>query len=517
MSERDVAAAVETWLQGVIADTRPDAAVEEMEPYVVDGETVAYIVHLVGGGFCLAGADDLVLPVYFYSPHGTYDPDSPGHAYILWEIGTRLTGLRQSLATGDPGLEPYREALAERALRWGDLASRRIPMRGAVAGDRSEPDMMVLPFTPLWGQGSPYNDECPVLPGPPYEPPPNEGHSKVGCVATAMTQIMYYWKWPETGTGTRSVWWSHFYFDEWETATLETDPQISAATWAGRLDWTDAFTPPVLRMGGYWDPTIYDKATEISIDPEYRAALAALWSRALVGLTMWDADFGATTYDWDLMQDEHTDADGPDAGDAEVAKLSYHAGVSVSMNWGRYSSGAQTSDVALALSRNFRYDPDAHYWTRDTNMMTANILWLRPLQLKGKDANGRGSHAWVVYGYDKSTDPNRRFMMNMGWSGDGDGWYSCDSITPKDWEFNLDQAHVTQIAPEGVVKFVGSVIAGDGSPNEPYKDLGTALDYAPDGATLIFKAGSDNTFAGGSLVIERPFKLKGYDVRILHE
>lgn len=43
-------------------------------------------------------------------------------------------------------------------------------------------------LTCAWGQGAPYNALCP------------EG-TLVGCVATAIAQIMYYYKWPEKGTG----------------------------------------------------------------------------------------------------------------------------------------------------------------------------------------------------------------------------------------------------------------------------------------------------------------------------
>ncbi len=44
-----------------------------------------------------------------------------------------------------------------------------------------------------WGQERPFNTLCPK----------NDklGQSVVGCVATAISQILYYWKWPETGKG----------------------------------------------------------------------------------------------------------------------------------------------------------------------------------------------------------------------------------------------------------------------------------------------------------------------------
>lgn len=62
--EQDVVAATETWLQHVIGAARPDAVIEQMEPHVFEGRTVGYVAHLVDGGYCLCGADDLVLPAY---------------------------------------------------------------------------------------------------------------------------------------------------------------------------------------------------------------------------------------------------------------------------------------------------------------------------------------------------------------------------------------------------------------------------------------------------------------------
>ncbi len=43
-----------------------------------------------------------------------------------------------------------------------------------------------------WGQDSPFNDMCPTI---------NDEHVPSGCVATALSQVMYYYKWPAQGSG----------------------------------------------------------------------------------------------------------------------------------------------------------------------------------------------------------------------------------------------------------------------------------------------------------------------------
>ncbi len=501
LSEQDVRAAVETWVRHVTADARPEAFIVKMEPHVVDGKTVAYIAHLFREGFCLCGADNLVLPVYLYNPGGIYDPENPDCQYILWEIATRTKKLTEAIREGEPEAQQYQEALSDRAELWQNLISGIAPER--IEKERNlliEPDSMSLSLTAQWDQISPYNDQCPEL------TPGADEHTLVGCIATAMSQIMYYWKWPNSGVGTGSTVYYYRWRTNWDQEPLTNDPGIPPEKWGGRLEWI-ATAGGRLRMNGYWDYSLYYAAREINDDPDYLSALENLWNRMTPASTNCWVNFGAANYNWSIIADIHTDP--PDPGDAEVAELCYHAGVSVAMGYGIWGSGSSTPLVANALEDHFHYDPDAVGEDRNISTMTEEILWLRPLEISGCIADNIGCHAWVVYGYNKATDPDRQFLMNMGWGpGSSHVWYSCDNIFP------FDQYHVTRIAPEDVVKFVGNNSSGNGSPGNPYKGIEEAVVLAPDDATLIFKAGSINTFSAGTLVINRPLTLKGVDVVI---
>jgi hypothetical protein len=507
VKEQDLIAAVETWVRHVTADGRPDAVIERLEPHVVSGQTAAYVAHLGDGGYCLCGSDNLVLPVYLYCPQGAYDPGNPSNQYILWEIGTRLTGLRAARAAQDPRLKPHEPALAERADFWKGLIDRQPPADKRGMGGRADPDSMVLPLTCTWSQGWPYKGQCPEL------PPGSGDHTIVGCVATAMTQIMYYWQWPPLGENSHSHDYNYRWRSDWDSEPCANDPGIPGG-YAGRLQWTSA-NGGQLQMNGYWDHSIYSAARKISEDGEYRAALETLYNHLTPETTNCYANFGATTYDWSLIQDIHEDP--PDPGDIEVAKLCYHGGIAVSMGWGVWASTASTSAVANALEGYFHYDPDTAWASRSVATMTDEIQWFRPVELRGTDPDA-GGHAWVVYGYDKSTDPDRLFLMNMGWGGDGNGWYSCDNVNPLSYEFNIDQAHVTGIAPESVVRFADYGIGGgDGSPDNPYQGISYALSFAPDETTLILKAGSIHTLSGDPVVIDKPITFKGYQVTIARQ
>ena len=84
-------------------------------------------------------------------------------------------------------LESYEEALA-RMDAGEDAASVISIERTATTTDSVGPLLDPIMFS----QESPYNDKCPFI---------NGGHAVTGCVATAMAQVMAYWKYPAVGTG----------------------------------------------------------------------------------------------------------------------------------------------------------------------------------------------------------------------------------------------------------------------------------------------------------------------------
>ncbi len=504
----EVKAAVETWVRQVTADSRDDAVVERMEPYRIDEEVVGYIAHLAGGGYCLTGANDRVLPVYYYSPNGSYDPANPGNLVILNEIAIRS----RVLATLETEAEDREAGIAtilnERALFWqqlivGEGLANTTAVKTTLAV--TVPTQMELDLTSQWDQNSPYNDQTPTY------PPGSADHTYVGCGATATVQLMYYWQWPNSGVGSKTTSYDFWWRGNWDEEPLSTDPGVPA-NWGGGglLEWSSA-NGGRLRMNGNWDQSILSSAANISNDPGYTNALTQLWSRLTSAPTAHTANFGATTYNWSILRDSHTDP--PDAGDTEVAKLSYHLGIALGMNWGIWGSSTSADHIDNALADHFRYDADGVFEIMDSTSMekmTDEIRWLRPFSLRGCPATG-SCHIWVVFGYNKGTDPNRQFKMNMGWGGNNDGWYSLDNVTQG---LNIHQYHVTMIAPLNVVQFVGSSSPGDGSPSAPYQNLREAVNNASDGTDLLFKAGTVNTITSGPLTIEKRLTLKGRNVSI---
>ncbi len=486
-----VRAAVETFVRYVTAEAQPAAVVERLEPYQVDGVTVAYIAHLQGGGFCLGAADDRLLPVYLYSPQGTYDPASPDYRFVLDEIAGRQRALL------DRSLTMTTDQLAERATYWADLIAGRVPQNPNAP---ATPVSMALPLTSLWHQGSPYNDQCPVL------TPGTDEHAIVGCTATAVAQLMYYWKWPPTGVGSDSVTYERRYRTAWGYTPLASSPGIPTG-WAGRLEYDSVNHR--LGMNGYWDFGLYTAAQGIAANnTAYQSALAALWSGMSNGDTPLTVNMAAATYNWAIMADDETDP--PDAGANEAAKISYHAAVGVHTYFGVNDSSANGGGARSALVDHFRYAPTVlSHEPPVPNIIVSEIQWLRPVWLGGQNNDNPtypiGGHAWVGYGYNTATNPIQ-FLMNFGWN-TPPAWYSLDQ------RFPTYQADITAIAPLNV-KFVGTSGSGDGSPPTPYGGIEAALASGFSDGTLIFQADSVNTFSADTLTINRPLILKGQNATI---
>ncbi len=124
------------------------------------------------GGYVIASASDRTQAVLGYSDEGVFDPANMPDALRAW-----LTQLDDAVATLDAG------RTQAKALNGSSVAAA--PAKAAIAP-------MV---TARWNQGDPFN-----IMTPPYVNQDNGQryeHSVTGCVATATTQIMYYWKWPQ--------------------------------------------------------------------------------------------------------------------------------------------------------------------------------------------------------------------------------------------------------------------------------------------------------------------------------
>ena len=355
-----------------------------------------YAFNLTGGGFIIIAGEDRAIQVLGYSDKGQFDFNHMPYG---------LQGLLNSFKEEIEFLQTY---------QGDDLvpAPQSFNASGSV-------DPLIKT---TWGQEDPYDWQCPVYQGL---------YSAVGCVATAMAQVMKYWQYPE-GSGSLDGYYCY--------AIRQNIPALPATTFDYSL---------MLNSYCHWDYDLHE-----------------------------------------LIQDTYTDAQGQ-----EVAKLSRYCGQAVEMNYHPDGSGAYTQDQRNAMvsfgyrsSAQYVQKGGGGGWWSQGNYTTAQWEAMmkteldagRPIFYAASDTGGGAGHAFICDGYNS----DGKFHYNFGWYGTCDGWYVSTALnmTHRDGdECHFNSGHEMVIGvqpPEGwqppVTIQLGDV-NGDGEVN--IADATVLVDY----------------------------------------
>ena len=122
-----------------------------------------------GQGFTIVSGDDQMPDIVGYADKGNFDEDN---------LPESLLGF----------IEQYR-ATAEAVERGESLAVANVNEAKRLRESRRTSAVSPLLGEIAWNQGKPYNNMCPLYNG--------TDHAVTGCVATAMAQVMAYWKHPK--------------------------------------------------------------------------------------------------------------------------------------------------------------------------------------------------------------------------------------------------------------------------------------------------------------------------------
>ena len=232
----------------------------------------AYYVFGAGNGFILAAADDLATPVLGYSDNGTFDYDKIPDQMREW-----LKGYAQEIehARSLPAADASKIVNASRPTR--------------------------QPIAPLvktrWNQGDPYNALCPVYDGE---------KTVTGCVATAMAQVLRFWKYPAKGTGSHSYTYNGItHTFDFGNTTFDWDNMVHFYTGNTTQDQNDAVAT-LMRACGVAVDMMYNKSSQGGSGAYSRdvapalvkyfnyAPCAVYYSRGSFGLYEWeDLIYGA--------------------------------------------------------------------------------------------------------------------------------------------------------------------------------------------------------------------------------
>lgn len=147
------------------------------------------------------------------------------------------------------------------------------------------------------------------------------------------------------------------------------------------------------------------------------------------GIQIPEISSGAT-YDWDNMLPDYSKSDYSSAQADAVAKLMYHCGAAVKMNYGP-SSGANVTPIILATY--FGYDADLMQDLTRTVFTLQQWMTLidnelkakRPILYSGQASDG--GHEFVCDG----SDGKGLYHINWGWGGYQDGYFDLTILQPQ--------------------------------------------------------------------------------------
>lgn len=327
------------------------------------GVAALYMFNNPSGGYVIVSGSDCSAPIIAYSFDSQIDSRSmpPAFAGYIAEQARAISYVQNNAILPT---EKIRQ-------QWQSLSDATT----VLAPKPTNPFLLESRWDQFW----PFNMFCPVFDD---EPAP------VGCVATALSQIMRFWSHPAQGHGSIT-----YYCQEC--------------------------------------------ATRISLN------------------------FDTAYYDWENMPFDLYYNDN-EVEQYAVAKLCYHVGVSVRMQYKPTSSGVGMTSVGNyaynALTKYFSYDTNASvvyrssYLGDDTawcSFIKSEIDAGRPVFYCGYDNNSSGTdagHAFVCDGFDSYTG---YFHFNWGWGGSYNGWCNLrtSDLNAGGYHFSSLQVVVAGIQP----------------------------------------------------------------------
>ena len=355
-------------LQGIIMDQQQVSKARKQ--YLLNGSSssetaTSYYVFDNGSdkGFTIVSGDDELPEIVGYSAHGNSE-----HLMKTEGCAAFLKAYQKFVAAFTQGDAKARKILAEQRALKAD-------------GRYQQPKITPLLGDIAWNQLTPYNNMCPE-----YE---DSELSVTGCVATAMAQVMMYYKYPKE---------------------LKADIR--------------AYTTATNKL----------KVNAISKGEEY---------------------------DWNNMLPTYTEGKYNTTQADAVAKLMFHCGAAVQMDYGD-SSGALLRPEDM--STYFGYDADllqevyrsVYTLAEWKKILDRELEAKRPIIYGGVRSYERG-HQFVCDG----SDGEGLYHINWGWPGDYDGYFDITLLDPEVRGtgagtsangYNRDCSVIIGIAPDNGIK-----------------------------------------------------------------
>ena len=261
-------------------------------------------------------------------------------------------------------------------------------------------ERQIILMSEAWNQGDDrvptYNYYCPKT--------SNGGNrtAVTGCVATAMSQIFHYYRYPKKGQGLARYW---------------------------------------LRMQLVYEDSA---ASMPNVELKYNFNDSAIFNYGMMPNVPFDKNGNQQCSDEEIH---------------EIARLMYAAGVSVKMAYLPDGSGASSEDVPSAAMNYFKYKRGTlimRNGTTDTTfvygirrqLVNRDVLYMCGASPSGTGRDAAG-HAWVCDGYQE-VDSNK-YHMNWGWGGGANGFFNLGRnnlfISSRGYNFKNRQGYISGMVP----------------------------------------------------------------------
>lgn len=180
-----------------------DPEIMSMTEITLGDTLLARCYRIAPSGFVVVPALKELPPINAYSEETQIDVNDSGGLARL--IGDVLIHRARMYVKAYGSLDAAQPVIGDVMLgrehgeQWVRFAVEPTIFRAALGRGSQKNSASVGPLlSTSWHQDAPYNDSCPIGDG---------GRSVVGCVATATSQILAFWQWPPTGSGSHSYYW----------------------------------------------------------------------------------------------------------------------------------------------------------------------------------------------------------------------------------------------------------------------------------------------------------------------
>ena len=312
-----------------------------------------YVFNAEGGnGYVIVSGDDRTPEILGYVDNGSFDEDAIPENMKSW-------------------LQLYVDQI--KFLADNDITVDKHAIRARKMTRSTRHSIPVL-INSRWDQGQPYNITCPYyyLEDDEKEATalPKKTGPAAGCVATAMAQVVNFYKFPAK---------------------------------------TKAIIP----------------AYSITYTSKKNGSQKTVSQKAIPRNTLIDWDNICDTYSWPSGHIANKQ-------DSAVANLMHMCGQAVQMHYGP-SSGAVTSNAKDVFVNMFGFDDSAYWVDRSScsidewfDLIYNELNSGFPVLFNGHSSGG--GHAFVIDGFDGE----QLFHVNWGWGGGSDGWFLIGILNPGD-------------------------------------------------------------------------------------